>query len=88
MDAFEALLREMLVVAAVLCLPVLGVAALIGTAIAIVQAATQVQESTLTVLPKILAVGIMVALFGSFGMRLCAHLFTDALAAIPALLAL
>lgn len=74
-------------VAAVLCLPVLGVAALVGTTIAIVQAATQVQESTLTVLPKIIAVGLMAAIFGGFGMRLCAHLFTDALAAIPALLA-
>jgi len=86
MDAFDALLREMLLTAAVLCLPVLGIAALVGTVIAIVQAATQVQESTLTVLPKILAVGLMVGIGGGFGMRLCAHLFTDALAAIPAIL--
>ena len=85
MEAFDALLREMLLVAAVLCLPVLAGAAVVGTAIAIVQAATQVQEQTLTLLPKIITVGVLVALFGSFGMHLCAQLFADAIASIPAL---
>jgi flagellar biosynthesis protein FliQ len=85
MDSFDALLREMMLVAAILCIPVLCIAALVGTAIAIVQAATQVQEQTLTLLPKILAVGLFVGLGGSFGMHLCAMLFNDAVAAIPAL---
>jgi flagellar biosynthesis protein FliQ len=85
MDAFDGLLRETMVLAAVLCIPVLAIAALVGTAIAIVQAATQVQEQTLTLLPKVLAVGLTLALFGSFGMHACAQLFNDALAAIPAL---
>lgn len=85
MDTFDALLREMLVVTAVLALPVVAIAATIGTAVAIVQAATQIQEQTVTLLPKMLAVGIAVALFGSFAMRLCARLFVDALSAIPTL---
>jgi flagellar biosynthetic protein FliQ len=85
MDAFDGLLRETMLLAAVLCLPVLGIAAIVGTAVAIVQAATQVQEQTLTLLPKVLAVGVTVALFGAFGMHACAQLFHDALAAIPAL---
>ncbi len=87
MDAFDGLLREMLLVAAVLCLPVLTGAAIVGTAIAILQAATQVQEQTLTLLPKIVTVGVLVALCGSFGMHLCAQLFRDAVAAIPQLVA-
>lgn len=87
MDAFETLLRHMMVVAAVLCLPTLGVAALAGTAVAILQAATQVQEQTLTLLPKVIAVGALVALFGTGGMHLCAGLLHDALDAIPALVA-
>jgi flagellar biosynthetic protein FliQ len=86
MDAFDGLLRETMVLAAVLCLPVLGIAALVGTAVAIVQAATQIQEQTLTLLPKVVAVGMMAALFGSFGLRLCAQLFHHALAAIPSVL--
>ena len=85
MESFDGLLRELMLVAAVLCLPVLAIAALAGTAVAILQAATQVQEQTLTLLPKVIAVGVVVALFGSFGMHLCAGLFRDALSAIPSL---
>jgi flagellar biosynthesis protein FliQ len=85
MVAFDALLRETMLIAAMLCIPVLAIAALVGTAVAIVQAATQVQEQTLTLLPKVIAVGITVALFGAFGLHACARLFDDALAAIPAL---
>ncbi|HTX57593.1 MAG TPA: flagellar biosynthetic protein FliQ [Candidatus Acidoferrales bacterium] len=83
MSAFDALLRETMVLAAVLCVPVLAIAAAVGTAIAIVQAATQVQEQTLTLLPKIVAVGATVALLGAFGMHACAQLFNDAVAAFP-----
>lgn len=86
MAAFDGLLREALLVAAVLCLPVLCVATLVGTAIAVFQAATQVQEQTLSLLPKLVAVGIAVALFGGFAMHLCAGLFADVLARIPALI--
>lgn len=70
---------------AAIALPMLVVAALVGTAIAVVQAATQVQEQTLTLLPKVVAVGLTVALFGGPAMRLLAGLFDHALAAIPAL---
>ena len=85
MEAFDALLRQALLVTAVLCLPVLGLATLVGTAVAVAQAATQIQEQTLSLLPKLLAVGFSVAVFGSFGMHLCAELFNAALAGIPAI---
>jgi flagellar biosynthesis protein FliQ len=85
MSAFDALLREALLVAAILCLPVLCVATLVGTVVAVVQAATQVQEQTLSLLPKLVAVGLALAMFGSFGMHLCAGLFSDVLAQVPAL---
>lgn len=85
MESFDTLLREALVVCAFMCLPVLGLAALVGTLVAILQAATQVQEQTLTLLPKLLAVAIMIAAFGRFGMGLCASLFNDALQHIPSI---
>jgi flagellar biosynthesis protein FliQ len=85
MGEFDALLRETMLMTALLCIPVLAIAAVFGTVVAIVQAATQVQEQTLTLLPKVIAVGMLVALFGKFGMDACAQLFHDALAAIPAL---
>ena len=80
MDAFDALLREALVTIAAIALPLLAVTALVGTAVAVVQAATQVQEQTLTLLPKMLAVGAIVALFGRFGIGLCAQLFHEIVA--------
>lgn len=85
MAAFDALLREALIVAAILCLPVLGIATLVGTVVAVLQAATQVQEQTLSLLPKLVAVGVAVALFGAFGMHACASLFADIISQIPAL---
>ena len=85
MDALDGLLRDALVTTATISLPMLGAAALIGTAVAVLQAATQVQEQTLTLLPKIVAVGVTVALFGATAMHLLQRLFENAAAAIPAL---
>jgi flagellar biosynthetic protein FliQ len=82
---FAILLREALIVTAILVLPILMLATVVGAAVAVVQAATQIQEQTLTLLPKIMVVGAALAVFGAFGMNLCAQLFTDALARIPAL---
>lgn len=88
MDAFDGLMREALLVTAVLCLPVLCLATATGAVVAVLQAATQVQEQTLSLLPKMLAVGIAVALFGSFGMHLCAGLFGDVVRHVPQLVQL
>jgi flagellar biosynthetic protein FliQ len=85
MTALDALVREAFVVCTILALPAVVAATLVGTAVAVLQAATQVHEQTLTLLPKLLAVGALVALFGSAGMRLCAGLFEAALTALPAL---
>jgi len=85
MEAFDAILREALVTTAAVALPILAVAALAGTAVAIAQAATQVQEQTLSFLPKVLAVGAVLAFFGTFAMNLLARLFHDALAVLPAI---
>ena len=87
MTALDALLREAFTVCTVLALPAVIVTTLVGTAIAVLQAATQVHEQTLTLAPKLLAVGALVAMFGTFGLRLCADLFTTALTAIPNLVA-
>lgn len=70
---------------ATISLPMLAAAALMGTAVAVLQAATQIQEQTLTLLPKIVAVGVVVALFGPTALHLLQRLFEDATAAIPAL---
>jgi flagellar biosynthetic protein FliQ len=85
MDALAAIVRESLIVAAVLCFPVLTAATVVGTAVAVLQAATQVQEQTLTLLPKVLAVALMVALFGGFAFGLCGSLLREAVRSLPAI---
>lgn len=80
-------MHDALMTTALIALPMLAVAAVVGTAIAVLQAATQVQEQTLTLLPKIVAVGLTVALFGSAAMHMLAALFDRALAAIAPLAA-
>ncbi len=80
-------MRAAMLVVCVTALPVLASAALAGTAVAILQAATQVQEQTLTLLPKVIAVGVLAVAGGPFALGLCAALFHDAVAAIPALVA-
>lgn len=44
--------------------PVLVVTLIIGVLISFLQSITQIQEMTLTFVPKIIAVGVMMALFG------------------------
>ena len=46
--------------------PLLGVALAVGLVIGIVQAATSVNESTLSFIPKLAAMAIALALFGSW----------------------
>src|SRR5262245_53025150 len=46
--------------------PAVGAAMLVGIAIALVQALTQIQEVTLTFVPKIVAILIVIAFSGSF----------------------
>ncbi len=84
MAALDGLLREALTVSALLALPAVVLATIVGTAVAVLQAASQVHEQTLTLLPKLIAIGVLVAVFGAFGLRLCAGLFANAIEALPA----
>ncbi|MCQ2591487.1 MAG: flagellar biosynthesis protein FliQ [Treponema sp.] len=46
-------------------LPILGIALIVGLVVAILQAVTSIQEQTLTFLPKLVVILILVALLGS-----------------------
>jgi flagellar biosynthetic protein FliQ len=58
-------LRTVLLIAG----PVLAASLLVGLAVSLVQAATQIQEQTLTFVPKLLAVGLTLAVFGPWMLR-------------------
>ncbi len=61
-----ALLHDCMVVAMKLSFPVLGVALVVGLLISFIQAVTQIHEATLAFLPKILAIGLALMMFGPF----------------------
>ena len=46
------------------CLPVLGLTLLVGLAISVLQVVTQVQEMSLTFVPKLVTAGIAIIVFG------------------------
>lgn len=62
------ILRGALVVALKLTAPMLIVSIVIGLIIAIFQAATQIHEQTLTFVPKLLAIALMLLVLGSWMM--------------------
>ena len=49
--------------------PMLGLSMIVGLTLSIFQASTQIQEQTLTFVPKILAVIASVAIFGAWMLR-------------------
>ena len=50
-------------------LPVLGLTMLVGLVISVLQVVTQVQEMSLTFVPKLLAAGIAIIVFGPWMLR-------------------
>lgn len=46
--------------------PLLGVSLIVGLAVSVFQATTQIQEQTLSFIPKILSIIIAIAVFGSW----------------------
>jgi flagellar biosynthesis protein FliQ len=58
------LVNQMLLVSLKVCGPILAVALVVGVVISVLQAATQVQEMTLTYVPKMIAVAILIAFLG------------------------
>jgi flagellar biosynthetic protein FliQ len=58
--------REAIVVALLVCGPALLLGLVTGLVISIFQAVTQIQEPTLTFIPKIVVVAFAILLFGPF----------------------
>ena len=56
--------QESLKTAGLLALPLLGSALLIGLAVSVFQAITQINEATLTFIPKIVVVAVVIILVG------------------------
>lgn len=85
-DLVLEIFREAIMLMFKLALPVLLVAMIVGLVIAILQAATQVHEQTLTFAPKAVAVGLTLFFLGPWMMEQCIdfiNFITEKMAQIP-----
>ncbi len=57
-EMISGLARQALQVTLLISLPILGIGLLVGVAVSLLQAATQIQEMTLTFVPKIVSIFI------------------------------
>lgn len=76
-DQVMGVFREALLVAFKLAGPLLLVSILIGLVIAIFQAATQIHEQTLTFVPKVLVIALILLVSGSWMMTMISELVHD-----------
>jgi flagellar biosynthetic protein FliQ len=63
--------------------PILGITLVVGSLISIVQVVTQVQENALTFVPKLIAAGLALAVFGSWMLRQIVQFASHLWASIP-----
>lgn len=67
------------------CLPVLGLSMLVGLVVSVLQVVTQIQEMSLSFVPKLLAAGIAVIAFGPWMLRTLCRFAVGLWSQIPAL---
>lgn len=77
------LAQRALMLAIIVSAPVLGFGLVVGLMVSIFQAATQIQEMTLTFVPKILAVVAAVLIFGPWMLNSVVRFTTNLLTNIP-----
>ena len=74
----------MLLTSALIAAPILGVALLIGLLISIIQVVTQIQEMTLTFVPKIVAIVVVLFVLGPWMLSHLTEYATSLYKSIPA----
>jgi flagellar biosynthetic protein FliQ len=79
------LLRGAILHILLLAAPLLVTALVIGLVIAILQAATQIQEQTLTFVPKIIAILVVLALLGGWMFSMLGNYTTELFRLIPSM---
>lgn len=70
----------------VVCLPILGLTMLVGLLVSILQVVTQVQEMSLTFVPKLFTAGVAIVIFGPWMLKRIAQFTTHLWAQIPSLI--
>jgi flagellar biosynthetic protein FliQ len=82
-DYFIGVAQQALWILALACAPILIPALVAGLLLGMFQAATSINEQTLTFVPKLIIVAICLAIFGGSIMMLIADFTTEIFARIP-----
>lgn len=77
--------REAMWIAMLVSAPLLGVALLTGLVIGTIQAATSINEMTLSFIPKLAAMGLALVVFGEWQIRVLVDYANRVFASIPGL---
>ncbi len=85
-EAVVSLGQQALWVMFLVSLPLLGVALVVGLLVSLLQAATQLNEMTLSFVPKVLAIGLTAVLAGPWMLHVMMDFTTRLLQSIPQML--
>jgi len=80
------MMADLLWTGLMVCMPILGLTMLVGLLISVLQVVTQVQEMSLTFVPKLLTAGVTLLMFGPWMLRRLGQFTTSLWSGIPAML--
>jgi flagellar biosynthetic protein FliQ len=84
-DLAVSLMADLFWTGLLVCLPVLGLVMLVGLALSLLQVVTQVQEMSLTFVPKLMTAGVSLVVFGPWMLRTLSQFTTRLWTHIPAM---
>lgn len=84
-DLAMSMIRDMLWTGGLVAAPVLAVSLFVGLIVSILQVVTQIQEMTLTFVPKILAATAILFLFGSWMINILMAFSINLIKSIPSM---
>lgn len=83
--AILSLAQKALLVSLMVSAPVLGFGLVVGLVVSVFQAATQIQEMTLTFIPKMIAVGVALVIFGPWMLTTITQFTSNLMLSLPSL---
>jgi flagellar biosynthetic protein FliQ len=82
-DAAMALTSDMLWTAVLIAAPIIGISTVVGLTVSILQAVTQIQESSLSFVPKLIAAVATLMALGGWMLNTLGHYATHLITSIP-----
>jgi flagellar biosynthesis protein FliQ len=67
------------------CGPVLGITLIVGVAVSVVQVVTQIHDTSLTFIPKLITAGVCLVFFGTWMLRKLSQFSTHLWSSIPSM---